>query len=74
MPFIAYETLWTEGTVVAHTDDKEFALGYDGATGNILYGSYDKLKTMKGFRIMVQFDDEKYVRQFDTALYPRHDK
>ena len=71
MPFFAYVTQWSEGTVVAHTDDSAFAIGYDALNGNIVYVKEEELNKMVSYHKLAEFDDERYVKMFDTALYPR---
>ncbi len=71
MPFFVYETIWSEGSVVAHTDDKLFALGCDHTTGNIIYVTHSELIQTESYRKMIEFDDPFYIKKFDTALYPR---
>ena len=71
MPYFAYVTMWSEGTVVAHTDDKMFAIGADQILGHLVYISYNELIKMESYNKIAEFDDEKYIKVFDTSLYPR---
>lgn len=71
MSYIAYVTPWSEGTVVAHRNDKEFAIGSDNVSGGIQYKKWDELIKIQGFMLIAEFESPVDCRLFDTALYPR---
>lgn len=66
--YIAYQTLWSEGVIVAKTDDVAFCLGIDAVTGSPVYtASLDEFE-----KIIVAVTNEIDVAvTLDSALYHR---
>lgn len=66
--YLIYTTPNSEGTVVAHSTDSKFAIGYNPLTGDIVY--VDTIKEIPCTSMDMTSDINK-AAQSDTALYMR---
>lgn len=72
--YFVYNTVWTEGDVVAHYTDVGFAIGYDGNTGQIHYvKSLQELINTHTFNLISVHDNEKDTFRLNTSHYQRRE-
>jgi hypothetical protein len=68
--YLVYTTPWTEGEVVASVHDSSFAIGFDVCSGEVLYGSLEKLMRTLGLNLRTQ-PDMYIAARCDYARYRR---
>ena len=69
--YFAYQTTWTEGSVVAATTDKSFAIGVDNIVGLHHVYSLEELFKTPSLYIFFMTEDKFEAASLDTALYYR---
>ena len=71
--YFVYNTLWTEGDVVAHSSDIGFAIGYSPYDGIRYVKSLDELLATHSFNLISVHDKESETFGMNTSLYPRRE-